>query len=91
MQTDQSINDNEIARKLDYLRMRTPIVDQCEIKNGCDRIIEGSDKKFCSAYLYPDLRWRLCECSAATHITHLEQAGSKKRVGQQKQKKKNRR
>lgn len=47
----------------------------------------------CKVYAYPEAKWRLGDCVMATHIeTEAEKIQSaKKRVGQQKQKKKSRR
>jgi hypothetical protein len=40
------------------------IVDNCE---GCDRIVEGSIGKICSAYPAPDKKWLSGICNFATH------------------------
>ena len=64
---------------------RTPIVEKCK---GCKRI-DSSAPDFCGAYLYPDKKWRLGSCNAATHLRPIiDETKSKTRVGQQKQKKK---
>lgn len=61
------------------------IVESC---NGCDRILAGGADKTCSAFAFPDTKWRLGPCSMATHIkVETGKAGEKQRVGQQKQKK----
>jgi hypothetical protein len=50
---------------------------------------EDNLKEFrCQAYLYPDMKWRLGNCPLATHLTAvIEEQKGKRRVGQQKQKK----
>jgi len=64
---------------------RRPIVEQCA---GCDRVLSEGETKQCSAFAFPDTKWRLGPCSMATHIkTDAGKAGEKVRVGQQKQKK----
>jgi hypothetical protein len=61
------------------------VVEKCE---GCDRIKIFGDEKYCLAYPDPTVRWRLGNCSMATHIKSETGSGpSKVRVGQQKQKK----
>ncbi|MDR2368681.1 MAG: PxxKW family cysteine-rich protein [Deltaproteobacteria bacterium] len=63
-----------------------PITEKCE---GCDRIKPHGEQKFCAAFPDPTVRWRLGNCSLATHIkTESKSDASKVRVGQQKQKKK---
>jgi hypothetical protein len=65
-----------------------PVVEQCL---GCDRILKdkGTDGQRCSAFAFPDAKWRLGPCSMATHIKSDTAKGAEKvRVGQQKQKKK---
>ena len=62
-----------------------PVVEQCL---GCDRILKETDGQRCSAFAFPDTKWRLGPCSMATHIKADTGKGSEKvRVGQQKQKK----
>lgn len=41
-----------------------PVIDKCE---GCERIIEENESKFCQTYLYPEAKWRLGICNFATH------------------------
>jgi hypothetical protein len=63
-----------------------PVVEQCL---GCDRILKETDGQRCSAFAFPDAKWRLGPCSMATHIKAETAKGSEKvRVGQQKQKRK---
>ncbi|MBU0729693.1 MAG: PxxKW family cysteine-rich protein [Proteobacteria bacterium] len=40
------------------------IIDKCE---GCDRIIENNNNKFCTSYSNPESKWRLGLCNFATH------------------------
>ena len=62
-----------------------PVVEQCL---GCDRILKEADGQRCSAFAFPDAKWRLGNCSLATHIKADTGKGAEKvRVGQQKQKK----
>ncbi|MDR1044655.1 MAG: PxxKW family cysteine-rich protein [Candidatus Adiutrix sp.] len=64
---------------------RRPIVEQCR---GCDRVFSAEGGQSCSAFAFPDTKWRLGFCSMATHIkTETGKTGEKQRVGQQKQKK----
>jgi len=46
----------------------------------------------CKVYAYPEAKWRLGNCVMATHVEteHEKAQSAKKRVGQQKQKKKSR-
>lgn len=59
-----------------------PIIDKCE---GCAKIENG----YCKLYIRPSVKWRISEfCPAATHIyKNAEYKAGKRRVGQQKQKK----
>ena len=41
-----------------------PIVEQCE---GCERIVEENNDRFCRTYLKPAAKWRLGICNFATH------------------------
>jgi len=62
-----------------------PVVEQCL---GCDRILKEADGQRCSAFAFPEAKWRLGNCNMATHIkVEVTAATSKVRVGQQKQKK----
>ncbi|UQZ87981.1 hypothetical protein C4J81_01610 [Deltaproteobacteria bacterium Smac51] len=60
-----------------------PIVEKC---SGCDRVASEGDTQTCTAFAFPDSKWRLGNCSMATHIK-VEGGKEKVRVGQQKQKK----
>lgn len=62
-----------------------PVIEQC---NGCDRVKSDGAAQMCSAFAFPDTKWRLGPCSMATHIkAESAKSGEKQRVGQQKQKK----
>ncbi|MCB2181861.1 MAG: PxxKW family cysteine-rich protein [Desulfobulbaceae bacterium] len=41
-----------------------PVVEQCE---GCERIVEANNNKYCQTYAFPDAKWRLGICNFATH------------------------
>ncbi len=41
-----------------------PISEKCE---GCERIVEVADAKYCNTYVKPDAKWRLGICNFATH------------------------
>ena len=57
------------------------ISDRCE---GCGNVVE---ERHCSVYLFPCSKWRAGDCPVATHL-ESEKAEGKKRVGQQKQRRK---
>jgi len=42
----------------------SPIVEDCD---GCDRIVEFEEKKFCKTYSTPSAKWKLGICNFATH------------------------
>ncbi len=42
-----------------------PVVERCE---GCERIQEFPEGRFCSVFPDPAARWRHGNCSMATHI-----------------------
>ena len=42
-----------------------PVVEQCE---GCGKIKEYNDEKYCSAYPQPELKWKNSSCNFATHV-----------------------
>ncbi len=41
-----------------------PVIEQCE---GCERIVEEKDAKYCKTYINPASKWRLGICNFATH------------------------
>jgi hypothetical protein len=65
---------------------RRPVIEQCD---GCDRVQSVEAGRLCSAFAFPETKWRLGPCSMATHvkIEVANKGGEKQRVGQQKQKK----
>lgn len=54
----------------------SPIIDRC---NGCDRVIERNENKYCKTYALPESKWKLGICNFATH-EKLEVAVSKVKV-----------
>jgi hypothetical protein len=42
-----------------------PIIEKCD---GCDRIIEVDNSKYCQTYALPDAKWKLGICNFATHV-----------------------
>jgi len=51
-----------------------PIIDKCE---GCDRVREFEEEKFCSSYPAPDRKWAEGRCNFATHIRVDAKAAAK--------------
>ena len=45
----------------------SPIIDKCE---GCDKVKEYPDGKYCAAYPVPELKWTQGKCNFATHVKH---------------------
>jgi hypothetical protein len=41
-----------------------PIIDKCE---GCARIVEQDEVKYCKSYVNPTAKWKLGFCNFATH------------------------
>jgi hypothetical protein len=41
-----------------------PVIDKCE---GCGRIVEQEEMKYCKSYLSPAAKWKLGFCNFATH------------------------
>ena len=64
------------------LKERTELIDKCQ---GCSH----TDGKYCKAYAFPDKKWKNGDCNFASHI-FTEEEKKKIRVGQQKQKRRNR-
>jgi len=85
---------NNIEGKLfsSMLKDTTQVVDQCrtpvdENRGECTRISDN----LCEAYMNPEGKWKMGHCPLATHITlEIEEHKGKKRVGQQKQKRRRR-
>ncbi len=42
-----------------------PVIEKCD---GCDRIIEVDNSKYCQTYTVPDAKWKLGICNFATHV-----------------------
>lgn len=67
---------------------RKPAIDACKDHptTPCEYLEKGEDEMdFCSAYAFPETRWRLGKCPLATHIETESQKKERIRVGQQKQ------
>jgi hypothetical protein len=41
-----------------------PIIDKCD---GCGRIVEAANTKYCRSYVNPAAKWKLGFCNFATH------------------------
>jgi len=52
----------------------TPVIDKCE---GCDRVREFEEEKFCSSYPAPDRKWAEGRCNFATHMRVDAKAAAK--------------
>lgn len=70
---------------------REEIVSQCkkfgDKEESCKRI--DQDGIHCSAYIKPEVMWKLGSCALATHVIEMEtKAQEKIRIGQQKGRKK---
>ena len=52
----------------------SPIIDKCE---GCDRVREFEEEKFCSSYPAPDRKWAEGRCNFATHMKVDAKAAAK--------------
>ncbi len=42
-----------------------PIVEQCE---GCQKVVENENGKYCSAVPDPIVKWKIGNCNMATHV-----------------------
>ena len=42
-----------------------PVIDKCE---GCERIVEANDSKYCQTYIMPEAKWKISICNFATHV-----------------------
>ena len=51
-----------------------PVVDKCE---GCDRVREFEEEKFCSSYPAPERKWAEGRCNFATHVKADVKAAAK--------------
>ncbi len=52
----------------------SPIVEQCE---GCDRVRDFEDQRFCSSYPSPGRKWVTGNCNFATHAKVKAAAAAK--------------
>lgn len=52
----------------------SPIIDRCE---GCDRVREFDEQKFCSSYPMPERKWVGGRCNFATHAKTAAAAAAK--------------
>jgi len=78
-------------RRLDMMNQREKIVDQCKKYKDSDKSCSRIDKDgiHCSAYIKPEIMWKLGPCALATHVIEMEtKAQEKIRVGQQKSRRK---
>ena len=57
IKTDQGIEYKGIIMQ--------PVVEKCE---GCERIREFEDQKFCNTYPVPEKKWFDGRCNFATHV-----------------------
>ena len=51
-----------------------PIIDKCE---GCERVREFEEEKFCSSYPVPERKWAEGRCNFATHTKTDAKAAAK--------------
>ena len=58
-----SISEDSIAKYSSGLF--NPAIDKCE---GCGRIVEVNDTKYCQTYIMPEAKWKLSICNFATHV-----------------------
>lgn len=52
----------------------SPIVEKCE---GCERIREFEEQKFCSSYPVPERKWATGRCNFSTHVKAAAAAAAK--------------
>lgn len=63
-----------------------PIHEKC---NGCDRVVYHEETGYCPAYAKPSMWWRQGSCLLGSHVEiGTDEKTGKKRVGQQKSRKK---
>ena len=79
-------------KKINALRKnKKPLVEQCRVVK--DNIVRqvcvwaDTENNVCKIYAFPEAKWRLGPCVMATHIDRVKHSVVKKRVGQQKHKK----
>jgi len=51
-----------------------PVVDKCD---GCDRVREFEEERFCSSYPVPERKWAEGRCNFATHTKLDAKAAAK--------------
>ncbi len=56
--------DAQTASELHSSGFFQPVIDKCE---GCERIVEANNNKYCQTFAFPDAKWRLGICNFATH------------------------
>lgn len=56
--------DAQTASELHSSGFFHPIIDKCE---GCDRIVDANNNKYCQTFAFPEAKWRLGICNFATH------------------------
>ena len=87
----KTIDSKSESMRKRLMAMRTPIVESCI---GCNKIEQVDEKgpsaiDLCKAYISPEKAWRLGPCALASHVrVQIKDDPGKKRVGQQKQKRK---
>ena len=52
----------------------SPIIDKCE---GCERVRDFEDQKFCSSYPTPERKWVGGRCNFSTHVKTAAAASAK--------------
>ncbi len=52
----------------------SPIAEQCE---GCDRVRDFEDAKYCTSYPVPERKWVAGNCNFATHVKVKAAAAAK--------------
>lgn len=48
------------------------VVDKCE---GCDRVLNLPNGKYCAAVPNPEVKWRVGSCNLATHVKNTTTNG----------------
>lgn len=83
--------------QVEKLKMiKEPIAPRCSkaIEDGVTHICSRVHGESCSAYAFPKTKWRLGDCPLADNLLrtpiNIKTLDLKKRIGQQKQKKKTR-
>ena len=67
VKTDEGVQVNGV--------IMNQIVEQCE---GCERVKEFEDGKYCSSYPQPSAKWRLGNCNFPTHMKAAPAKGKAK-------------